>query len=130
MKKVVIASMLVFASMVTTAVPSAFAAPQSSQSGQITIKDPAEVNAYNNAISQTTPAAKAAAIESFLKQYPNSVVKKYMLADLMVAYQGMGDMGKALDAAKRLLQVDPGNLRALTFAVYVEKAQANGNVSQ
>lgn len=130
MKKVVIASMLVFASMVTAAVPRVFAAPQSSQSDQITIKDPAEYNAYTNAISQSTPAAKAAAIESFLKQYPNSVVKREMLEQLVAAYQGTGDTAKTLDAAKRLLQVDPSNLRALTFVVYVEKAQANGDVSK
>ncbi|HTV06303.1 MAG TPA: hypothetical protein VME86_13115 [Acidobacteriaceae bacterium] len=130
MKKVVIASMLVFASMVTTAVPLAFAAPQSSQSDQITIKDPAEYNAYTNAISQSTPAAKAAAIESFLQKYPNSVVKKEMLEQLVAAYQATGDTAKTIDAAKRLLQVDPSNLRALTFVVYVEKAQANGDVSK
>jgi hypothetical protein len=130
MKKVVIASMLVFASMVTVAVPQALAAPQSSQSSQITIKDPAEYNAYTNAISQSTPAAKAAAIESFLQQYPNSVVKKEMLELLVAAYQGTGDTAKTLDAAKRLLQVDPSNLRALTFVVYVEKAQANGDVAK
>ncbi len=130
MKKVVIASMLVFASMVTTAAPRAFAAPQNSQSDQITIKDPAEYNAYTNAISQSTPAAKAAAIESFLQQYPNSVVKKEMLEQLVGAYQATGDTAKTIDAAKRLLQVDPGNLRALTFVVYVEKAQANGDVTK
>ena len=130
MKKVVIASMLVFASMVTTVVPRALAEPQNSQSSQITIKDPAEYNAYTNAISQSTPAAKAAAIESFLKQYPNSVVKTEMLEQLVGAYQATGDTAKTLDAAKRLLQVDPNNLRALTFVVYVEKAQANGDVSK
>ena len=130
MKKVVIASMLVFASMATAAAPRAYAVPQSSQSSQITIKDPAEYNAYTNAISQSTPAAKAAAIESFLKQYPNSVVKTEMLEQLVGAYQATGDTAKTLDAAKRLLQVDPNNLRALTFVVYVEKAQANGDVSK
>src|ERR1700739_469704 len=103
MKKVVIASMLVFASMVTVAVPHAYASPQSSQSDQITIKDPAEYNAYTNAISQSTPAAKAAAVESFLQQYPNSVVKKEMLEQLVAAYQGTGDTAKTIDAAKRLL---------------------------
>ncbi|HUY81042.1 MAG TPA: hypothetical protein VMU92_04905 [Acidobacteriaceae bacterium] len=130
MKKVVIASMLVFASMVTTAVPRAFAAPQNSQSDQITIKDPAEYNAYTNAISQSTPAAKAAAIESFLKEYPNSVVKTEMLEQLVAAYQGTGSTTNTLGAAKRLLQVEPSNLRALTFVVYVEKAQANGDVAK
>lgn len=127
MKKVVFASMLVFASMVSAAAPAALAQEQGSQPSQITIKDPAEYNAYTNAIGQATPAAKAAAIESFLQQYPNSVVKQEMLEQLVGAYQATGDTAKTYDAAKRLLQVDPNNLRALTFVVYVEKAQANGD---
>jgi hypothetical protein len=124
MKKVVFASMLVVAFMVPAAAPAALAQEQGSQ-GQITIKDPAEYNAYTNAIGQSTPAAKAAAIESFLQQYPNSVVKQEMLEQLVGAYQATGDTAKTFDAAKRLLQVDPTNLRALTFVVYVEKTQAN-----
>ncbi len=127
MKKVIFASMLVAASMVPAAVPCVFAQAQGSQTSQITIKDPAEYNAYTNAIGQSSPAAKAAAIESFLQQYPNSVVKQEMLEQLVGAYQATGDTAKTFDAAKRLLQVDPTNLRALTFVVYVGKSQANGD---
>jgi len=104
MKKVILASMLVFATMVPAAVPAAMAQTQESQSGQITIKDPAEYNAYTNAIGQSTPAAKAAAIESFLQQYPNSVVKQQMLEQLVSAYQATGDTAKTYDAAQRLLR--------------------------
>lgn len=127
MNKVVIASMLAAAFMVPVAAPAAFAQAQGSQSSQITIKDPAEYNAYTNAISQSTPAAKAAAIEGFLKTYPNSVVKKEMLEQLVGAYQATGDTAKTYSAAERLLQVDPNNLRALTFVVYVEKSQAGND---
>src|SRR6201998_3717486 len=127
MKKVVFASLLVFASSALCSLPAALAQATGSQAGQITIKDPAEYNAYTNAIGQSSPAAKAAAIESFLQQYPNSVVKTEMLEQLVGAYQATGDTAKTYDAAKRLLQVDPNNLRALTFVVYVEKAQANGD---
>jgi hypothetical protein len=130
MKKVILASMLAVATMVPAAVPAAMAQTQESQSGQITIKDPAEYNAYTNAIGQSTPAAKAAAIESFLQQYPNSVVKQQMLEQLVSAYQATGDTAKTFDAAQRLLQVDPNNLRALTFVVYVEKSQAGGDVAK
>jgi hypothetical protein len=126
MKKVVLASVLAVASSAFCLLP-ALAQDQGSQSGQITIKDPAEYNAYTSAIGQSTPAAKAAAIESFLQQYPNSVVKAEMLEQLVGAYQAMGDTAKTYDAAKRLLQVDPNNLRALIFVVYVEKQQANGD---
>lgn len=128
MKKVVLASMLAVATLVPAVVPAIPACAQESQSGQsLTIKDPAEYNAYTNAIGQSTPAAKAAAIEAFLQQYPNSVVKQQMLEQLVSAYQATGDTAKTLDAAKRLLQVSPDNLRALTFVVYVEKSQANGD---
>ncbi|GGH10045.1 tetratricopeptide repeat protein [Silvibacterium dinghuense] len=131
MKKVVFASLLAFATSTLctmSATPVALAQDASgSQSSSITIKDPAEYNAYTNAIGQTTPAAKAAAIEAYLQQYPNSVVKKEMLAQLVGAYQATGDTAKTFDASKRLLEVDPTNLRALTFIVYVEKAQAAGD---
>src|SRR5579883_1159840 len=127
MKKVVFASLLAVASSALCLPPAALAQEQGSQSSQITIKDPAEYNAYTNAIGQSTPAAKASAIESFLQQYPNSVVKPEMLEQLVGAYQATGDTAKTYDAAKRLLQVDPNNLRALIFVVYVEKQQANGD---
>ena len=83
-----------------------------------------EYNAYNNAITQTTPQTKAAALESYLTTYPQSAVKADVLQQLMVAYSGF-DQTKTLDAADRLLQVDPTNLRALTLEVYFRKASAD-----
>ncbi|MGB6158418.1 MAG: hypothetical protein WBH45_09060, partial [Acidobacteriaceae bacterium] len=103
------------------------AAQGANNCSQITIKDPAEYNAYTNAMSQSSPAAKAEGLEAFLTQYPNSVAKGQMLEALMGAYQATGNVPKTLDAAKRLLQVEPNNLRALTFVVYLEHLQANGN---
>lgn len=138
MKKVVIASVLALATagtlctMPALALPSGSAAQSSSgsNSGQITIKNPAEYNAYQNAMSQSSPAAKAAAIEQFLKQYPNSVVKKQMLGQLVAAYRAAGDTAKTVDAAKRLLKVEPDNLRALAFVAYVSKTEANGDAAK
>ncbi len=112
----------------TSTTPGAAATPAQAgtapAAGQITIKDPAEYNAYTNAVGQSSPAAKASAIEAFLTQYPNSVVKTEMLEQLVGAYQQANDTTKTVDAARRLLAVDPTNLRALTFIVYVEKQQA------
>jgi hypothetical protein len=96
---------------------------------QITIKDPAEYNAYTNAISQSSPEAKAQAIEAFLQQYPSSVVKVDLLGALMDIYQRTS-IPQTLGVAKRLLQADPTNLRALLVLVYLEHQQANGNVQQ
>jgi TolA-binding protein len=50
------------------------AAPQAPQQKK-EIKDPAEYNAYVGAVQQSNPQAKASALESFLQQYPNSVMK-------------------------------------------------------
>jgi hypothetical protein len=120
MKKSVLASLLALAIIFPGSVPMVHG--QAAPSGQITIKDPAEYNEYTNAVGQSTPAAKAAAIEAFLTKYPNSVVKNELLEQLMLAYQG--DPVKMLDAADRLLAADPGNLRGLATAVYLEKTQA------
>ena len=97
--------------------------PQSSQAGP-TIKDPAEYNAYVTATQQSDPAAQAQAFEAFLQQYPNSVVKPQVLEQLMAAYQKAGNAQKLQDAAQRLLQGDPNNLRALALLTYMNRACA------
>jgi len=127
MKKSVLASLLALATILPGTVSMVYA--QAASSGQITIKDPAEYNAYTNAVGQGTPAAKAAAIESFLTTYPNSVVKVDLLLVLMASYQQANDMTKTLDAADRLLAVDPGNLRALAISVYIEESQAHAKTT-
>ncbi len=133
MKKVALASLLAIATstlcatsiaLAQAAAPAQAPAAGAGASQQITIKDPAEYNDYSNAISQSSPPAKAAAIEAFLTKYPNSVVKQEMLEQLMAAYQGANNMDKTVDAANRLLQVDPSNLRALAITVYIKKQQA------
>src|SRR5450432_726167 len=127
MKKVVFASVLAIATSTFWSMPAALAQTQGSTPDQITIKDPAEYNAYTNAIGLGSPAAKGDAIEAFLTQYPQTVVKAEVLEQLLAAYQQQNKMDKVLDAATRLLQVDPGNLRALTFFVYIKKAQYAAN---
>src|SRR3984885_12526208 len=122
MKKSVLASLLALATIFPGSVSMVYG--QGAQSGQITIKDPTEYNDYTNAVGAATPAAKAAAIETFLTKYPNSVVKNDMLEMLMASYQQTGDMAKTRSTADRLLASDPGNLRALAISVYIEKSQA------
>jgi hypothetical protein len=122
MKKSVLASLLALAIIIPGSVSMVYG--QAAASGQLTIKDPAEYNDYTNAVGQSTPAAKSAAIEAFLTKYPNSVVKNDLLEVLMATYQQSGDMAKTLSTADRLLAADPGNLRALAISVYIEKSQA------
>jgi hypothetical protein len=129
MKKVVVASLLAVAGMVSVA-GSAVAQTQvnlgsnaQATSGGVQM-NPAEYNAYNSAITQTDPKAKAAALEAYLTAYPQSSVKAAVLEQLMLAYSGF-DPAKTLDAADRLLQVDPNNLRALTFETYFRLTAAD-----
>jgi hypothetical protein len=96
------------------------AAPQQKKE----IKNPAEYNAYVGAIQQTDPAAKISGLEAFLQQYPQSVMKEDALEALMGAYQQTGSADKMSDAAQRLLQVNPDNVRALALLAYTRRAAA------
>ena len=114
---------LVFASVMALASISLVSAPTLRAQDSITIKDPAEFNTYQMATTQTDPKAKAAALESFLQAYPQSVVKNAVLDTLMDTYQGLGDADKTLSAASRLLQVDPNNMKAIFISVFIKKGQ-------
>jgi tetratricopeptide (TPR) repeat protein len=126
MKKLVLASAMALASVALVASPALRA--QASNSDQIMISNPAEFNAYQNAITQTSPAAKASALENFLTQYPNSVVKKAVLDQLMDTYQQLNQPDKALSAASRILQLDPNDMKAVFFSVYLKKNECQRNV--
>src|SRR5215475_7858495 len=101
--------------------PAAPAAPQQKKE----IKDPAEYNAYVGAVQQQDPAAKISGLEAFLTQYPNSVMKEDALEILMGTYQQKGEVAKMGDAAKRLLAVNPNNVRALALSTFVATQQQN-----
>src|ERR1035438_837428 len=108
MKKFVFASVMALASISLVSAPTL----RAQESDQITIKDPAEFNAFQGASTQSDPKAKAAGLEAFLTSYPQSVVKKAVLDMLVDTYQTIGDSAKALPAAGRLLQADPSNMKA------------------
>jgi hypothetical protein len=104
---------------------------------QKVIKDPAEYNAYIAALNTTDPAAKGKAMEAFVAQYPNSIVKIDALEQAMGAYQQASqDAAKknsAQDAAaaqqnvervaRQILQLEPNNVRALAVVVFIERGQ-------
>jgi tetratricopeptide (TPR) repeat protein len=110
--------------LVAQAAGQSAAASQSGQKKAPEIKNPAEYNAYVNAIQQTNPAQKAQALEAFLQTYPNSVMKEDALELLMAAYQQAGDAQKTLDTANRVLQANPNNIRALALLAYSYRAMA------
>jgi hypothetical protein len=114
---------LVFAFVMALASTSLVYTPTLRAQDSITIKDPVEYNAYQMAITQSDPKAKAAALESFLQSYPQSVVKQTALDQLVDIYQVVNDDDKQLSAATRLLQVDPANLKAILYSVVIKKKQ-------
>ena len=122
MKKLVLASVAVLATISLVTAPP-LRAQAASGSDQITIQNPAEFNAYQTASTQTDPAAKASALEDFVKTYPQSVVMKGVLEDLMLTYQKIGDTAKAIGAAARLLQLDPNNMSGILISVFDKRSE-------
>jgi tetratricopeptide (TPR) repeat protein len=103
---------------------------QNVPTSQKVIKDQAEYNAYITALNTTDPAAKAAAMEAFVQQYPNSVVKIDALEQAMAAYQQAGNQPKVEDTARRILQMNPSNIRALAIVTFIDRAKATqGNAA-
>jgi tetratricopeptide (TPR) repeat protein len=90
---------------------------------QKVIKDPAEYNAYITALNTTDPAAKGAAMEAFVAQYPNSIVKIDALEQAMGAYQQAGNQQKVQQIAREILAIEPNNVRALAIVVFLERGQ-------
>ncbi len=122
MKKLVLASVMALASISLVAAPT-LRAQAAQGSDQITIQNPAEFNAYQTATTQSDPKARASALEDFLTAYPQSVVKKAVLDQLIDTYQQTGDPDKALGAASRYLQVDPNNMKAIYLSVFIKRSQ-------
>ena len=90
---------------------------------QKVIKDPAEYNAYITALNTTDPAAKGQAMEAFVTQYPNSIVKIDALEQAMGAYQQASNQAKVEQIARQILQIDPNDVRALAIVVFIERNQ-------
>ena len=120
MKKVVLASLLAAVCFV----PSATALYAQAAPGQVAMSAD-EYAAYNNANTQTTPAAKAQAFQAYLKAYPKSSVKLAVLTEIVALYSQTPDETATLAAADDLLAVDPGNLRALAIKVYYLRADGD-----
>jgi tetratricopeptide (TPR) repeat protein len=125
MKKSLIIMLLVFAIAGAVVQPAAGQAAAAPAAQKPQIKDPAEYNAYVNAVQQSDPAARAQAIEAFLQTYPNSVMKPDALVSLMGAYQQAGNLQKTVDTANRVLQSDPNNVKALALLAYYYRSLAS-----
>ncbi|HEY6968568.1 MAG TPA: tetratricopeptide repeat protein [Candidatus Angelobacter sp.] len=86
------------------------------------IKDPVEYNAYMTAVNMRDAAQKGAALEAFVRNYPDSVVKIDALEHAMAAYQQNGNTAKVEDIAKHILALHPYNVRALAVVTYIQRS--------
>ena len=121
MKKVVLASLLAVAGAVTSA---SYTFAQAPAAGGIQMSAE-EYAAYNNANTQAAGAPKVAAFEAYLKAYPNSAVKADVLNQIVFLDSQLGDQAATVNAADRLLAIDPNNIPSLTFKVYYGRADAD-----
>jgi tetratricopeptide (TPR) repeat protein len=102
---------------------------------QKVIKDPAEYNAYMTALNTQDPAQRAAAMEAFVKQYPQSIVLSDALEQAMAGYQAATNQtqdpaqktayqGKVVETAKQILKVLPNNISALAIVTAIDRSVA------
>jgi len=135
MKKSFVTLVLVFAMVsIALSAPQTPSAPQGAgqpaQQGapaqKKEIKDPAEYNSYMAAINSQDPNAKVSALEGFLTQYPNSVMKEDTLELLMRTYQQLNNIPKTMETANRVLQANPKNVTALALLSYLHRLLAQG----
>ncbi|MBZ5522740.1 MAG: hypothetical protein LAP21_10930 [Acidobacteriia bacterium] len=89
------------------------------------IKDPAEYNAFMNALNDSDRARGALLWEEFLRAYPQSVMKIEVLEHLLSDYQQIAALQKAEGVADRILALDPDHLRALVVAAYAKRERAS-----
>ncbi len=125
--------LVMFVLALTTAAMAQGASPSQTQpsdqqanvpTSQKVIKDPAEYNAYITANNTQDPTAKAQAMEAFIAQYPQSIVKMEAMTQAMGAYQQAGNQPKVEETARKILGVDPNNVRALAILVFIGASQA------
>ncbi|MBZ5524982.1 MAG: hypothetical protein LAP21_22355 [Acidobacteriia bacterium] len=99
-------------------------APAGAPGSQKVIKDPAEYNTYMTALNTADPAQKAALMEKFVAQYPQSVMKSDALDFAMYGYQQSGNAAKAEEVAAQIVAGTPDHYRALLIIAYARRASA------
>ena len=89
------------------------------------IKDPAEYNAYMTALNTQDPGQRAAAMDAFVTQYPNTIMKPEALDWARAGYQAAGNQAKLQETANKILQINPNSVRALAILTYFERASGD-----
>jgi len=78
-----------------------------------------EYDAFNAMANEKDPNKKIQLAEAFLQKYQNSDFKDLVDVQEMQTYQQLNQPDKAMDAARKALQVDPDNLDALRYLSFV-----------
>ncbi len=90
----------------------------------------AQQKAYATILATPDATKRAEALEMFIAYYPNSPLVLRAQEQLMASWQAAKEPAKADATATKLLQVDPGNVRALANKVYVGRSRlAAGDVA-
>ena len=92
--------------------------------GRAAVEDPAEAATYRAASSLSDPAARAAALTAFAIQYPHGANRLEALRQAMAAYQALNDKANLESSARRVLEVEPADVRALALVVFLERTRA------
>ncbi len=93
--------------------------------------DPAaQQKAYGVILATTDATKRAEALELFIVYYPNSPLMIGAHEQLMASWQAAREPARSDAVATRLLQIDPGNVRALANKVFVGRSRlATGDVT-
>ncbi len=83
----------------------------------------AQRKAYDAIVATPDATKRAEALDLFIAFYPNSPLIIGAHEQLMAAWQTAKEPAKADAAATKLLQLDPGNVRALANKVYVGRGR-------
>jgi len=89
------------------------APPQAAQAPQWKSRE--EYDAYNAMVTEKDPDKKISLAEAFLQKFPTSDFKSGAYLTEMQVYAQLNKTDQAVDAAKKVLGVDPDNLVALRF---------------
>jgi tetratricopeptide (TPR) repeat protein len=95
------------------------APPQAAQAKAPQWKSRDEYDAFMAMANEKDPNKKISLAEAFIQKFANSDFKASAYSQEMQAYYQLGDGAKAIDAGKKVLDLDPDNIDALAFLSYV-----------
>lgn len=75
-------------------------------------KNAEEANLFNSILAETVPKKKLQLLDEWTQKYPDTAFTQQRLGFYIQAYQGTGQLLKAVEAAKELLKSQASNLNA------------------